>query len=54
MKYKLVVLDVDGTLLNSQGSLPKRHKQIIQRLQSSGIQIVLATGRLQLEIIIMI
>lgn len=49
MGYKLVALDVDGTLLNSQGKIPARHKEIIQRAQESGIHVVLATGRYYMQ-----
>ncbi|MBS4194145.1 Cof-type HAD-IIB family hydrolase [Lederbergia citri] len=45
MTYKMVALDIDGTLLNSEGKIPDLHKQIIQRAHNDGVYIVLATGR---------
>lgn len=45
MKYKLLVLDVDGTLLNSNNEISKRTKATLLKVQQMGIRIVLATGR---------
>lgn len=45
MKYKLLVLDVDGTLLNSQGVISKRTIMTLRKVQQTGIHIVLASGR---------
>lgn len=45
MKYKLLVLDVDGTLLNSEGVLSKRTIMTLRKVQQTGIHIVLASGR---------
>lgn len=45
MKYKLLVLDVDGTLLNSDGVLSKRTITTLRKVQQTGIHIVLASGR---------
>lgn len=45
MKYKLLVLDVDGTLLNSQRELSKRTIQTLRKVQSIGIKVALASGR---------
>ncbi len=46
MKYKLVVLDMDGTLLNSYRKISEENKKAISRLQSSGIKVAIATGRI--------
>ena len=45
MKYKLLVLDVDGTLLNSKRELTKRTISTLIKVQQLGIRIALATGR---------
>lgn len=45
MKYKLIVLDVDGTLLNSNRELSKRTVQTLRRVQQMGIRVALASGR---------
>lgn len=45
MKYKLVVLDMDGTLLNSNHKISETNKEILQRLASKGVEVVLASGR---------
>lgn len=46
MKYKLVVLDMDGTLLNSYRKISEENKKAISRLQNSGIKVAIATGRI--------
>lgn len=43
--YKLVALDMDGTLLNSQKAISPRTKQAIQAARDNGVQVVLASGR---------
>lgn len=45
MKYKLLVLDVDGTLLNSDNQITKRTHATLRKVQQMGIKIVLASGR---------
>jgi HAD superfamily hydrolase (TIGR01484 family) len=45
MKYKLLVLDVDGTLLNSNKELSKPTLATLLKVQQMGIRIVLASGR---------
>lgn len=45
MKYKLLVLDVDGTLLNTNRELTKRTIITLQKVQQMGIKIALASGR---------
>ncbi len=45
MEIKLVVIDIDGTLLDSQGSLSKENKQAIQKVKKKDVQVVLCTGR---------
>lgn len=45
MKYKLLVIDVDDTLLNSKGEISKRTHATIRKVQQAGISVVLASGR---------
>lgn len=46
MKYKLVVLDLDDTLLDKEHRVPDRTKKILNKLETRGIKIVIATGRM--------
>ncbi|ABM03650.1 Cof-like hydrolase [Psychromonas ingrahamii 37] len=43
--YKLVVLDMDGTLLNSQKEITERVRKAINAAKDIGIKVVLASGR---------
>ena len=43
--YKLVAIDLDGTLLNSYGTITEYTKQTIKKCIQKGIEIVLASGR---------
>lgn len=45
MKYKLLVLDVDGTLLNNEKEISKRTLAALLKVQHTGVRIVLASGR---------
>ena len=45
MKYKLLVLDVDGTLLNNEREISKRTLSALLKVQQMGVRIVLASGR---------
>ncbi|MCS6884206.1 MAG: Cof-type HAD-IIB family hydrolase [Acidobacteriota bacterium] len=45
MAIKLIGLDIDGTLLNSQGALQRRTREAVRRAAKSGIHVVLVTGR---------
>jgi Cof subfamily protein (haloacid dehalogenase superfamily) len=42
---KLVSVDVDGTLLDSEGNLPKPNRDAIKRLLQQGVHVVLNTGK---------
>ncbi|MDI1448929.1 HAD family hydrolase [Polyangium sp. 6x1] len=46
MTYKLLALDLDGTLLRHDGSLHERDRWAIERLQSGGVAVTICTGRL--------
>ncbi|MFT6925269.1 MAG: Cof subfamily protein (haloacid dehalogenase superfamily) [Psychromonas sp.] len=43
--YKLVVLDMDGTLLNSQKEITERVRTAINAAKAIGVKVVLASGR---------
>lgn len=45
MKYKLLVLDVDGTLVNNQKEITPRTLSTLLKVQQMGVHIVLASGR---------
>ena len=45
MKYKLIVLDLDGTLTNSKKVITHRNREILIRVQEQGVRLVLASGR---------
>ncbi|NLL31477.1 MAG: sugar-phosphatase [Clostridiales bacterium] len=43
--YKLVAIDMDGTLLRSDKSISERTKSAIKKAREKGVTVVLATGR---------
>lgn len=43
--YKLVAIDLDGTLLNSYGEVSKENKIAIKKAMEKNVEIVLASGR---------
>ena len=45
MKYKLIVLDVDGTLLTEEQTISARTRATLLKVQQMGLRVVLATGR---------
>ena len=48
---KLIVFDLDGTLLASDGTIGEHSKQLIKELQGMGVHFSFATGRLHSAII---
>ena len=42
---RLLALDIDGTLLASNGQLPDENRDAISRAVDSGVEVALATGR---------
>jgi Cof subfamily protein (haloacid dehalogenase superfamily) len=42
---RLLALDLDGTLLNSQGKIPDANKEAIRAAEEKGVLITIATGR---------
>ena len=45
-KIKLWISDIDGTLMNYDGSVTKRMHALIDKINNSDIKLVLATGRM--------
>lgn len=43
--YKLIALDMDGTLLNEEKKVTQRTKEAISAARDKGVTVVLATGR---------
>lgn len=46
MTYKLLALDLDGTLLRRDGTLHDRDRWAINQIQSAGVHVTICTGRL--------
>lgn len=45
MKYKLLVVDVDGTLLNDQKEITPHTRSALMKAQQMGVHVVLSSGR---------
>ena len=43
--YKLIAVDLDGTLLNSYGIVTENTKKMIKKCTNSGIETIIASGR---------
>lgn len=43
--YKLVAIDLDGTMLNQYGIVTQKTKSAIQKIQEKGIEVIIASGR---------
>lgn len=43
--YKLIAIDLDGTLLNSYGKISDENKNAIKKAKENGTQVVIASGR---------
>lgn len=43
--YKFIAIDIDGTLLNSNGELTERTKEIIKKVVDKNVRVVLTSGR---------
>lgn len=46
MNYKLIVTDMDGTLLNNNHEISEENKQALKKAAEMGIHIAIATGRI--------
>ncbi len=44
--YKLITIDLDGTLLNRYGEVTEHTKEIIKKVTEKGILVVIASGRI--------
>jgi hypothetical protein len=45
MKYKLLVVDIDGTLLDKQGVVSEEDKKAVARAKAAGVKVSVCTGR---------
>lgn len=43
--YKLVAIDLDGTMLNQYGVVTQNTKETIQKVQENGTEVIIASGR---------
>lgn len=43
--YKLVAIDLDGTLLDDQKNIPSPNISLIKKIKDRGVKVVIATGR---------
>lgn len=43
--YKLIGIDLDGTLLNSYGKISDKNKNAIKNAKENGIEVIIASGR---------
>lgn len=43
--YKLIAIDLDGTLLNSYGEITNKTKRVLKETMKKGIEVILASGR---------
>ena len=43
--YKLIAIDLDGTMLNKYGIITQNTKEIIKKVQEKGIEVIIASGR---------
>ncbi|MGL5766037.1 MAG: Cof-type HAD-IIB family hydrolase [Sarcina sp.] len=46
MTYKLICIDMDGTLLNSKHEVPEFNREMIKKATEKGVKIAITTGRL--------
>ncbi|MGG5460732.1 Cof-type HAD-IIB family hydrolase [Clostridium sp. B9] len=46
MAYKLICIDMDGTLLNNKHEVSERNKDAIRKATEKGVKIAITTGRL--------
>ncbi len=43
--YKLVAIDLDGTMLNSYGVVTEHTKNVIKKVEEQGVEVIIASGR---------
>src|SRR5918993_5465789 len=44
-EYRLIAIDLDGTLLNHEGKVSEANKAAVRRALEAGFRVVFATGR---------
>jgi Cof subfamily protein (haloacid dehalogenase superfamily) len=49
-EVKLIALDMDGTLFNSEGEVSEKDKEIIRKATETGVAVAVATGRSYAEL----
>ena len=45
MSYKMIVLDLDDTLLKNDGTISRKTNKTLKKAQEDGVKVVLASGR---------
>jgi len=45
MRYSILALDLDGTLINSSGEVSERNQRAVRAAREAGIHVVVCTGR---------
>ena len=45
MKYKLITMDIDGTLISSQGVMTKETVGAIRKCMEAGVMVTISSGR---------
>lgn len=45
MRFKMVVTDLDDTLLNSEGKISEKDREAVMKAQKMGVKFILASGR---------
>ena len=43
--YRLLALDLDGTLVNSKGEISRENVDAVQRARDAGVRVLICTGR---------
>ena len=46
MNYKLIVTDMDGTLLNGEHEISQKNKEALKFAADKGVNVAIATGRI--------
>lgn len=46
MKYKMIAMDMDGTLLTTDKEVSNRSKEVLKKAADAGIKLVVCTGRI--------
>lgn len=49
--YRLIAIDLDGTLLNSYGEVSEENRKAIEQAKKEGIEIVLTSGRMSTSVL---